>query len=72
MLVTLPEDMKEFSRLEELNLSSNSFSSTSALVNVSILFKSLGDIPKLKRLNLSRNQLNGFHAEMLNKDQQFR
>jgi len=28
-------------------------------------------VPKLKRLNLSRNKFTGFHSEMLNKDSDF-
>lgn len=55
-MVTLPEDMSEFSVCEELNLSSNSFSSSSTIVNPSVLFKALGQMPRLKRLNLSRNR----------------
>lgn len=70
-LVTLPEDISKFDRLEELNLASNQFSSASTLVNPALLFKAIGQIPKLKRLNLSRNKFTAFHAEMLNKDQDF-
>jgi Leucine-rich repeat (LRR) protein len=70
-LVTLPEDINKFENLEDLNLSSNQFSSASSLVNPALLFKALGNIKKLKRLNLSRNKFSGFHAEMLNKDLDF-
>lgn len=63
--------MNEFKVLEELNLSSNLFSSNSTLVNPMQIFKSLGIIPKLKRLNLSRNRFNGFHSEMLLKEEDF-
>lgn len=41
-LVTLPEDIKKFENLEELNLSSNQFSSNSSLVNPALLFKAIG------------------------------
>lgn len=41
-LLTLPDDMKEFKCLEELNLSSNLLSSNSSLVNPGMLFKSIG------------------------------
>jgi Leucine-rich repeat (LRR) protein len=64
-LLTLPEDLFQLRSLEELNLASNQFSSTSSLVNPALLFKALGSLPKLKRLNLSRNKFTGFHAEML-------
>ena len=60
--------MGKFENLEELNLSSNQFSSSSSLVNPALLFKAMGQIPKLKRLSLSRNKFSAFHAEMLNKD----
>ena len=70
-LVTLPEDIGKFDNLEELNLSSNQFSSASSLVNPALLFRALGSIAKLKRLNLSRNKFASFHAEMLNKDSDF-
>mmetsp|Transcript_39281 Transcript_39281/g.59971 ORF Transcript_39281/g.59971 Transcript_39281/m.59971 type:complete len:171 (+) Transcript_39281:580-1092(+) len=41
-LVTLPEDIGEFENLEELNLSSNQFSSNSSLVSPALLFKAMG------------------------------
>lgn len=70
-LVTLPEDLFNMKCLEELNLSSNFLTSHSTLVSPQILFKSLGQMPRLKRLNLSRNKLIGFHSEMLNKNDDF-
>jgi len=70
-LVTLPEDIKKFENLEELNLSSNQFSSNSSLVNPALLFKAIGQIAKLKRLNFGRNKFTAFHAEMLTKDADF-
>jgi hypothetical protein len=33
--------------------------------------KVLGQIPKLKRLNLSRNKLQGLHFDLLNRDEDF-
>jgi hypothetical protein len=58
-LCIMPEDLAAFRRLEELNLSSNNFSSDSVVVEPGKLFKSLSTIPHLKRLNLSHNALKG-------------
>jgi Leucine-rich repeat (LRR) protein len=41
-LVTLPEDIGKFENIEDLNLSSNQFSSSSSLVNPALLFKAMG------------------------------
>lgn len=60
-LMTLPDDIRELKILEELNLSSNLLSSSSTLVNAAVIFKALGQLPKLKKLNLSRNKFIGFH-----------
>lgn len=57
-LVTIPEDICKLEHLEDFNLSSNLFSSNSSLVNPQLLFKALGQVKKLKRLNLSRNKFN--------------
>jgi hypothetical protein len=62
---TLPSDLSGFKLLEDLNLSSNNFSSDSVLVSPGKLFFALSTIPKLKRLNLSRNKLRRFHQEDL-------
>ena len=51
--------------LEQLNLACNNFSSDSVLVSPSQLFVALSTIPKLKRLDLSRNKFNQFHVEDL-------
>lgn len=67
-LVTLPESMSFLSSVEELNLSSNQFSSDSTLVRPSKLFYSLGAMPRLKRLNLSRNKFTAFHNDELTMD----
>lgn len=69
--MTLPEDITKLTEIEDLNLSSNQFASSSSLVNPQLLFKALGQIKKLKRLNLSRNKFSQFHAEMLNKEEDF-
>jgi Leucine-rich repeat (LRR) protein len=67
-LVTLPEDMYEFSALEELNLSSNMFASGSTIVNPGVLFKCLGQMSRLKKLNISRNRFAALHSDFLIKD----
>jgi len=61
-LSTLPTDMSFLHCLEELNLSANSFSSHSTLVDPNALFKAISTIPRLKKLNLSRNKLVEFHS----------
>ncbi len=63
--------MYEFSALEDLNLSSNLFSSSSTIVNAAILFKSLGQIPRLKKLDISRNKFACLHSEYLDKHEDF-
>jgi Leucine-rich repeat (LRR) protein len=65
---TLPSDLSGFKSLEELNLSSNNFSSDSVLVTASKLFLALSTIRKLKKLNLSRNKFKRFHSEDLPQD----
>ena len=65
---TLPSDLSGFKALEDLNLSSNNFSSDSVLVTASKLFIALATIPKLKKLNLSRNKFKRFHSEELPED----
>ena len=70
-LVTLPEDIRLFESLEELNLSSNQFSSASTLVDPGLIFKAIGQIKKLKRLNLSRNKFTAFHAEALDRENEY-
>jgi hypothetical protein len=65
---TLPSDLSGFKVLEELNLSSNNFSSDSVLVYPSKLFLALSTIPKLKKLNLSRNKFKRFHSDDLPED----
>ena len=62
-LLTLPEDLYQLQSVEELNLASNSFSSSSTLVHPAVLFKSLSMMPRLKRLNLSRNKFSYFHFD---------
>jgi Leucine-rich repeat (LRR) protein len=65
---TLPSDLSGFRSLEELNLSSNNFSSDSVLVTASKLFLAFSTIPKLKKLNLSRNKFKRFHSDDLPQD----
>lgn len=69
--MTLPEDLKELRQLEDLNLSSNLLSTASTLINPAILMKVLGQLPRLKRLNLSRNKLQGLHFDLLSQDEDF-
>lgn len=61
-LFTLPSDMSYLEQLEELNLASNEFSSSQTLVEPNVIFDALATIPKLKKLNLSRNRLEAWHA----------
>jgi len=63
--------MKELKFLEELNLSSNILSTASTLINPAVLMKVLGQIPRLKRLNLSRNKLQGLHFDLLSRDEDY-
>jgi len=65
---TLPQNLSFFQQLEEINLASNNFSSDSVLVTPSNLFLALATIPKLKKLNLSRNKFKAFHAEEFPQD----
>jgi len=60
----VPHDFAKFSVLEELNLAGNELDSASSTIQNT--FKYLGQLPHLKRLNLSRNRLNGFHSDALN------
>ena len=46
-------------------MSSNNFASDSILVSVSDLFKSMGLMPNLRVLNLSRNKFKAFHSDTL-------
>ena len=57
--------MSFLASLEEINLSSNNFSSDSVLVAPSKLISSMATIPKLKVLNLSRNKFKAFHSDEL-------
>jgi len=61
-LKTLPSDLSFFKVLEELNLASNDFSSNSTITSAKSIFDSLASIPRLKKLNLSRNRLEGWHS----------
>jgi len=70
-LEQLPDDMFHFENLEDLNLASNFFSSVPSVGSPSIVFKTLGTIKRLKRLNLSRNKFFKFHSEMLDQRNDF-
>jgi Leucine-rich repeat (LRR) protein len=54
--------MSYLTRLEEFNLASNGFSSSQALIAPNTIFDALATIPNLKKLNLSRNRLEAWHA----------
>ena len=70
-LEQLPDDMFHFENLEELNLSSNYFSSFPSVGSPVMIFKTLGAIRRLKRLNLARNKFFKFHSEMLDQHNDF-
>ena len=61
-LCSLPPDLSFFESLEELNLDSNKFSSTFGAPIA--IFDSLATIPRLKKLNLSRNRLEGWYSQL--------
>jgi Leucine-rich repeat (LRR) protein len=70
-LEQLPDDLFHFENLEDLNLSSNFFSSVPSVGSPVIVFKTLGGLRRLKRLNLSRNKFFKFHSEMLDQRNDF-
>lgn len=70
-LEVLPDDLFHLKNLEELNLSSNYFSSAPTQGSPANVFKSLGGIPRLKRLNLSRNKFIKIHYDRLEKKSDF-
>ena len=51
--------------VEDLNISSNNFTSDSVVTDPNIIFKSLSSLPNMRKLNLSRNSLKAFHFEAL-------
>ena len=57
-----------YKSLLELNLSSNGFVSDSQVVDPNTIFGSLGTMPNLQILNLSRNKLRQFHSDTLPQD----
>ena len=63
--------MFHFTQLEELNLSSNFFSSVPQNGSPDVIFKTIGGIGRLKRLNLSRNKFFKFHSGMLDRNSDF-
>ena len=58
-LSNLPKDLSCFAQLEELNLASNSF----GVESQSAVLDSLATLPKLKKLNLSRNRFTVWESE---------
>jgi len=65
LLTHLPEDLSFLRSLETLNLSHNTLSSTSAVFNPTKYFISFASLPRLKRLDLSYNQLAALHVDEL-------
>lgn len=66
--MTIPEDLSFLSTVQELNLSANLFASNSTIVKADKIFYSLGQMPNLKKLNLSRNKFTGFHSAELHEN----
>jgi Leucine-rich repeat (LRR) protein len=64
-LTHLPEDLSYLRSLETLILSHNHFSSTSSVFNPNKYFISFASLPRLKRLDLSYNQLKALHVDEL-------
>ena len=64
-LTHLPEDLSYLKFLEVLILSHNNFSSKNTVFNPNKYFISFASIPRLKRLDLSHNQLKAIHADEL-------
>ena len=63
--------MFHFKNLEELSLASNLFSSVPQQGSPDVIFKTIGGIQRLKRLNISRNKFFKFHSGMLDKFNDF-
>jgi Leucine-rich repeat (LRR) protein len=64
-LTHLPDDMSFLSSLETLTLRHNALSSTTSIFNPNKYFLAFASLPRLKRLDLSHNQLQGLHLEEL-------
>lgn len=70
-ITQLPSDMNKFALLEDLNLTDNNLGHRSKDTGCTTLLKSLGQMPKLKRLNLSRNKIVRFASDLLKGSQDF-
>eukprot|EP00347_Sterkiella_histriomuscorum_P001540 403371645 len=64
-LSQLPDDLSFLNQLEDLNLSYNLFSSKNQTYNANKLFVAFASMPRLKRLNLSNNNMEAIHYEEL-------
>ena len=62
-LIILPPTLGFLQSVETLNLGSNKFSSENMIVDPNSIFKSILEIPRLRKLNLSRNKFKGVHLE---------
>ena len=56
-LTTLPDSLSFLTEVYDLNLADNQFASDSVLVDPHKLMSSILDMPKLRKLNLSRNKV---------------
>ena len=70
-IAQLPSDMMKFSQLEELVLTDNNLGLKSKDTGCAPLLKALGQMPRLKRLNLSRNKILRLASELLRPGQDF-
>lgn len=64
-ITQLPSDMHKFQLLEDLNLTDNNLGHKSKETGCTTLLKSLGQMPRLKRLNLSRNKIVRLASDLL-------
>lgn len=64
-IVQLPSDMSKFAALEEINLTDNNLGHKSKDTGCTSLLKTLGQMPRLKRLNLSRNKIVRLASDLL-------
>ena len=68
-LTTLPSNLSFLNTLDTLNLSNNNFTSDNLIIDPSSLISSIFTIPKLRRLNLSRNKFRSLHLDQVSPEQ---